>query len=136
MVASRYCERGERNGFGWARAMASRSSTTAARLLFPQRLRDVTDPMSGFFLMRRDAIAVDELRPRGFKILLEILSAIRGCGSPRSGSPSASATPGRSKATIREGLRYLSLLARLRLRPLRRSSGPPASWSTRSCWLC
>ena len=73
VVASRYCERGERSGFGWARAMASRSSTTVARLLFPQRLRDVTDPMSGFFLVRRDALALDDLRPRGFKILLEIL---------------------------------------------------------------
>ena len=73
VVASRYCEPGERNGFGWARAMASHSSTTVARLLFPQRLREVTDPMSGFFLVRRDAIALDDLRPRGFKILLEIL---------------------------------------------------------------
>ena len=72
VVASRYCEDGS-TGFGWARAMASRCTTDAARLLFPRRLRNVTDPMSGFFLVRRDAIDVDALHPRGFKILLELL---------------------------------------------------------------
>ena len=65
VVASRYCEPGERSGFGWARAMASHSSTTVARLLFPQRLREVTDPMSGFFLVRRDAIALDDAATAG-----------------------------------------------------------------------
>ena len=73
VVASRYCDQGDTGSFGWARAMASRSTTTAARLLFPRRLRSVTDPMSGFFLVRRDALDLDRLRPRGFKILLELL---------------------------------------------------------------
>jgi dolichol-phosphate mannosyltransferase len=114
VVASRYCEPGERNGFGWARAMASRSSTTVARLLFPQRLRDVTDPMSGFFLVRRDAIALDDLRPRGFKILLEILVRHPGLRVAEVWFSFGRRHDGQSKATIREGLRYLSLLARLR----------------------
>ena len=114
------------NGFGWARAMASRSSTTVARLLFPQRLREVTDPMSGFFLVRRDAIALDELRPRGFKILLEIL--VRTPGEGRRGVVRfGERHAGQSKATIREGLRYLSLLARLRFARFG-VVGPPASW--------
>src|SRR5215217_149242 len=114
VVASRYCEAGERNGFGWVRAMASRSTTTAARLLFPKRLREVTDPMSGFFLLRRDAIAVDELRPRGFKILLEILVRHPGLTVAEVWFAFGERHAGKSKATIREGLRYLSLLARLR----------------------
>jgi dolichol-phosphate mannosyltransferase len=114
VVASRYCERGERSGFGWARAMASRSSTTVARLLFPQRLRDVTDPMSGFFLVRRDALALEDLRPRGFKILLEILVRHPGLRVAEVWFSFGRRHAGQSKATIREGLRYLSLLARLR----------------------
>jgi putative flippase GtrA len=115
VVASRYCQPGERNGFGWTRAMASHSSTTAARLLFPQRLRAVTDPMSGFFLVRRDAVAVDELRPRGFKVLLEILIRNPGLRVAEVWFAFGERQAGRSKATVREGLRYLSLLARLRL---------------------
>ena len=133
VVASRYCQPGERNGFGWARAMASRSSTTAARLLFPQRLRQVTDPMSGFFLVRRDAIAVDELRPRGFKILLEILVRNPGYASPRSGSPSASGTLG---AARRRSERACAT-CRCSLGCASRASAPSerrASSSTLSCW--
>jgi glycosyltransferase involved in cell wall biosynthesis len=114
VVASRYCQQGERSGFGWARAMASRSSTSAARLLFPQRLHGITDPMSGFFLIRRDAISVDELRPRGFKILLEILVRNPGLRVAEVWFAFGERHAGASKATIREGLRYLSLLARLR----------------------
>jgi dolichol-phosphate mannosyltransferase len=114
VVASRYCEQGESTGLGWARAMASRSSTTVARLLFPHRLRDVTDPMSGFFLVRRDAIAVDALRPRGFKILLEILVRHPALRVAEVWFAFGERRAGRSKATIREGVRYLSLLARLR----------------------
>jgi dolichol-phosphate mannosyltransferase len=114
VVASRYCEHGERSGLGWARAMASRSSTRVARLLFPQRLREVTDPMSGFFLVRRDAIALDELRPRGFKILLEILVRNPALRVAEVWFAFGERQAGKSKATIREGLRYLSLLARLR----------------------
>ncbi len=114
VVASRYCEHHQTNGFGWARAMASRSTTTAARMLFPRRLREVSDPMSGFFLVRRDAVALDALRPRGFKILLELL--VR---NPELRATEVSFTfgvrrAGQSKASINEGLRYLTLLARLR----------------------
>lgn len=114
VVASRYCEPGERSGLGWARAMASRSGTTVARFLFPQRLREVTDPMSGFFLVRRDALALDGLRPRGFKILLEILVRNPGLRVAEVWFAFGERQAGKSKATIREGVRYLSLLARLR----------------------
>jgi glycosyltransferase involved in cell wall biosynthesis len=114
VVASRYCESGEANGFGWTRAMASRSSTMVAHLLFPRRLREVSDPMSGFFLVRRDAIAAECLRPRGFKILLEILIRHPALRVAEVWFAFGERNAGESKATIREGLRYLSLLARLR----------------------
>ncbi len=113
VVASRYCENGP-TGFGWARAIASRCTTDIARLLFPRRLRNVTDPMSGFFLVRRDAIDVDALRPRGFKILLELLIRTPSLRCAEVWFAFGERHAGRSKATIREGLRYLSLLARLR----------------------
>jgi dolichol-phosphate mannosyltransferase len=114
VVASRYCEQGETGSFGWARAMASRSTTTAARLLFPRRLRTVTDPMSGFFLVRRDAVDVDRLRPRGFKILLELLVRHPDLRAAEVSFTFGERRFGRSKAGIREAVRYLSLLARLR----------------------
>jgi dolichol-phosphate mannosyltransferase len=114
VVASRYCDRGDAESFGWARAMASRSTTNAARLLFPTRLRQVTDPMSGFFLVRREAVELDLLRPRGFKILLEILVRNPGLRAAEVSFRFGRRAAGRSKATIAEAVRYLSLLARLR----------------------
>ena len=114
VVASRYCAEGNSGSFGWARAMASRSTTTAARLLFPRRLRSVTDPMSGFFLVRRDALDLDRLRPRGFKILLELLVRHPDLRAAEVSFTFGERRSGRSKAGIREGVRYLSLLARLR----------------------
>jgi len=114
VVASRYCAKGDAGSFGWARAMASRSTTTAARLLFPRRLSHVTDPMSGFFLVRRDAIDLDRLRPRGFKILLELLVRHPALRAAEVSFSFGERRSGRSKAGVREGVRYLSLLARLR----------------------
>ncbi len=73
VVASRYCAEGSSQGLDLARTAISRLMTNVARLAFPGRLVDVTDPMSGFFIMRRKAISIDDLRPDGFKILLEIL---------------------------------------------------------------
>jgi dolichol-phosphate mannosyltransferase len=115
VVASRYCEQGSAGSFGWARALASHSTTSAARCLFPRRLRNITDPMSGFFLVRREAIDVDALHPRGFKILLELLIRNPGLRTAEVSFTFGERHAGRSKATIREGLRYLELLARLRL---------------------
>ena len=57
-----------------------------------RRLRGLTDPMSGFFLVRREAIDLDALEPRGFKILLEILVRTPGLASTRFRSSSGSGT--------------------------------------------
>ena len=73
VVASRFCAGGDKGAFGRLRSALSRVSTRAAMLLFPKRLWHVSDPMSGCFLVRREAVDLDRLRPRGFKILLEIL---------------------------------------------------------------
>ena len=59
------------------REQASRLSTAVARRLLGVTL---TDPMSGFFMMRRDRF--EELAPQlssqGFKILLDIVATARG----------------------------------------------------------
>ena len=77
-VASRYVAGGSAAGLSSAsREHASRLSTTLA-----QRLLGVTlsDPMSGFFMIRRERF--EELAPRlttqGFKILLDIAATARG----------------------------------------------------------
>jgi dolichol-phosphate mannosyltransferase len=77
-VASRYVDGGSAAGLSSAkREQASRVSTALARRLLGVTL---SDPMSGFFMMRRDRF--EELAPKlssqGFKILLDIVSTAHG----------------------------------------------------------
>jgi glycosyltransferase involved in cell wall biosynthesis len=113
VVASRYTAGGTSN-FGRLRGLVSTLSTKCALVLFPRRLRGVSDPMSGFFLVRREAVDPDALRPRGFKILLEILARtprLRVAEIPFSfGERHAE----ESKASVGEGLLYLRQLVVLR----------------------
>lgn len=114
VVASRYRTSHATTGFGPIRALISRGSTAGARLLFPIRLRDVTDPMSGFFLVRREAVDLDALRPQGFKILLEIIGRTPDLRLSEVPFRFGSRRGGRSKASLREGVRYLQVMFGLR----------------------
>ena len=104
-----------------------------ARLLFPQRLRQVTDPMSGFFLVRRDAI------DRGRAAPARLQDPARDPGSHTRASGRRGVV--RLRRTARRAQQgddprgvALPVAARAAaFRPLRRSSAPRALSSTRSC---
>lgn len=99
---------------GPVRSAVSSWATRLAKLLFPRRLAMVTDPLSGLFAFRRDAIDLDRLNPLGFKILVEILvrhPAARVAEATYRFEPRHA---GDSKAGLRQGLTYLRHLARLR----------------------
>jgi dolichol-phosphate mannosyltransferase len=68
-VGSRYVPGGDIDEWPLFRRLASRAGTLLARPLTPVR-----DPMAGFFCLRKSLIAGIPLKPRGFKILLEILA--------------------------------------------------------------
>ncbi len=114
VVASRYSDSGSVGAFGPVREAVSHLSTTAARVMFPARLKGVSDPMSGFFLVRKGAIDLLQLRPRGFKILLEIIVRNPGLRVAEVGFQFGERLAGTSKASLREGARYFSHLWHLR----------------------
>jgi putative flippase GtrA len=84
-------------------------------MLFPTKLWHVTDPMSGCFMVRRDALELDRLRPRGFKILLEVLVRTPGLRVSEVPFNFGERHAGHTKASAREAVRYLGLLGRLEL---------------------
>lgn len=97
------------------RRTLSEVSSLAAKAMFPRRLRGVSDPMSGYFMLRRDAIDLGALRPTGFKILLEVILRTPGLQHSEAAYTFAPRHAGTSKASFREGCRYLKHLALLRL---------------------
>jgi len=113
VVASRYVPGGRNEGLGPVRTAVSWASTVLAKGTFPYRLRGIRDPMSGFFMFRREALT-EPMTPRGFKILLEI--AVRHPNLVRCEVPFVfvERALGASKGTITEGFRYLRLLAEMR----------------------
>ena len=113
VVASRYCGNGGTE-FHRCRSLLSRLSTNAAKILFRRSLRGVTDPMSGFFLVRRAAVPFERLRPRGFKILLEILVRARTLRVAEVPFRFGTRYAGESKASLGEGIHYLWQLSLLR----------------------
>ncbi|MGW8764139.1 glycosyltransferase [Streptomyces sp. NPDC055815] len=99
---------------GPARRLVSRGSTVLAKVVFPHRLAGVSDPMSGLFAFRTAAIDPDRLSPLGFKVLLELLVRHPGARVAEVAYQFAPRAAGTSKASLREGLRFLRHLARLR----------------------
>jgi putative flippase GtrA len=116
VAASRYETQGCADGLASPfRRGVSMGATTAAKALFPGRLRAVSDPMTGFFAVRRDALDLATLRPRGFKILLEILTRTPGLRVGEVPFSFGERAAGESKAGAREAYRYLAQLVSLRL---------------------
>jgi dolichol-phosphate mannosyltransferase len=115
VCATRNAGGGGRDGLGAARDLISKSFTGFARRAFPGRLRGVSDPMSGFFLVRRSAVDPAVLNPTGFKILLEILVRTPGLRRAEVAYEFAPRHAGDSKASLKQGVTYLRHLARLRL---------------------
>lgn len=114
VIASRHVAGGSAAGLdGPIRQFASNASKALAIAMFPVRLRDCSDPMTGFFALRRDKIDIDELHPHGFKILLEILARnqLRIAEVPLS---FRERTAGESKASVSQGIQYLQQLTYLR----------------------
>jgi glycosyltransferase involved in cell wall biosynthesis len=102
-------------GLSRARAFTSQMLTILARALFPQILKNVSDPLTGLFLVRREKVNPTVLRPDGFKILLEILVRTPDLRVSELHFDFAQRHSGQSKADFREGMRFFRHLLRLRL---------------------
>src|ERR1700710_1319300 len=76
-VGSRYIEGGSADSFDRQRAGASALATGLAKRVLRV---EVADPMSGFFMIRRDRfeLLAPQLSTQGFKILLDIVATARG----------------------------------------------------------
>jgi dolichol-phosphate mannosyltransferase len=77
VVGSRYIEGGSADSFDKQRAGASALATEVAKRVLRV---GIADPMSGFFMIRRDRFEqlAPQLSTQGFKILLDVVATARG----------------------------------------------------------
>lgn len=68
VIGSRYIKGGKIEGWNLKRKILSRSATLLAGFF-----TEVKDPMTGFFMIKKECIKNVDLNPKGFKILLELL---------------------------------------------------------------
>ena len=117
-VGSRHVEGGGVSDWSLLRRLLSRGAQLLGLVLLPGVLGRVSDPMSGYFMIRREAIAGVPLSPLGYKILVEVI----GRGTVRwiaeVGYVFRERHEGQSKVTWRVYVDYLRHLARLRLSAL------------------
>jgi dolichol-phosphate mannosyltransferase len=114
VVASRYVPGGSASGLdGPLRQLYSRGLKRLSQCVFPRRLAGITDPLGGYFLVHRSVVEGADLRPIGYKILLEVL--VRGRWDRAQEVPYRFQPRhhGASKADLRQGLRFIHHLARL-----------------------
>jgi dolichol-phosphate mannosyltransferase len=71
-IASRYVPGGGCRNWGLSRKIISKVALMISHLLLPTT-RQVKDPLSGFFMFRRENVNPDLLKPIGYKISLEIM---------------------------------------------------------------
>ncbi|MEV4640608.1 glycosyltransferase family 2 protein [Actinoplanes sp. NPDC049548] len=115
VVGTRYAGGGRTDGLADGyRRFVSGGSTLLTKLVFRNSLLRVSDPMSGLFAVRTSSLEVDELRPLGFKVLLELVVRNRPGRIVEVPYTFQQRHAGESKSTVAEGVRFLKHLAILR----------------------
>lgn len=119
VLASRYIKGGSYQGLdGVGRRFISISLKWLAKLLFPKKLLRISDPLGGFFLLRRSLLSGVSLRPIGYKILLEVLIRCSWQRVLEIPYHFQARTYGQSKANMRQGILALQHMQRLWLEVL------------------
>ncbi len=113
-VASRHVEGGGVSEWSLVRRFLSRGAQMLGLLILPEVISRLSDPMSGYFMVRRSAIADRKLNPVGYKILIEVAAkgAIRWIAEV--GYVFRERKAGASKVTWKQYIEYIQHLLRLR----------------------
>ncbi|WP_219904633.1 glycosyltransferase [Stenomitos frigidus] len=114
-VASRNADGGGVSTWSAMRRFLSRGAQLLGLVLLPDVVSRVSDPMSGYFLVRRSAIAGRSLHPLGYKILLEVLGRGEIEQIAEVGYVFQEREAGESKVTWKQYRDYIYHLLRLRV---------------------
>ncbi|ACK67835.1 Dolichyl-phosphate beta-D-mannosyltransferase [Rippkaea orientalis PCC 8801] len=114
-LASRHVEGGGVSEWSIIRRFLSRGAQMLGLLILPEVISRLSDPMSGYFMVRRSAIAGKSLSPVGYKILIEVAARGRIRWIAEAGYVFRERQAGESKVTWKQYIEYIQHLLRLRL---------------------
>ncbi|MFM7576423.1 MAG: glycosyltransferase, partial [Microcystaceae cyanobacterium] len=114
-LASRHVEGGGVSEWSLIRRFLSRGAQMLGLLILPEVISRLSDPMSGYFMVKRKAIAGKTLSPVGYKILVEVSARGNIRWIAEVGYVFRERQAGESKVTWKQYGEYLQHLLRLRL---------------------
>jgi dolichol-phosphate mannosyltransferase len=114
-VASRHVSGGGVSSWSFIRRFLSRGAQILGLLILPRVIGRVSDPMSGYFMVRRNSIVSKTLNPVGYKILIEVLGRGDIDQIAEVGYVFQERKDGESKVTWKQYVEYLQHLLRLRV---------------------
>jgi dolichol-phosphate mannosyltransferase len=117
-VGSRNAEGGGVSNWSVLRRALSRGAQLLGLMILPGVLGRVSDPMSGYFMLRRKVIGGVTLSPLGYKILIEVIGRGKVVNVAEVGYVFRERLEGESKVTWHLYIEYLRHLVRLRLASL------------------
>ncbi|AFY73998.1 putative membrane protein [Synechococcus sp. PCC 7502] len=113
-VASRHVDTGGVSNWSLVRRFLSRGAQLLGLVILPGVIGRVSDPMSGYFVVRRHSVCDRQLSPIGYKILIEVLARGDISKVTEVGYVFQERQEGTSKVTWKQYLEYISHLLRLR----------------------
>jgi dolichol-phosphate mannosyltransferase len=114
VVATRHGDGGSLGDWGIMRRVTSWGAAAIGRLVLPEVFARLSDPLSGYYLVRRECIEGIQLAPLGYKSLMEVM--VRGAvGSVHEcGYEMHKRSRGKSKVHALHPLQYIRHVLRLR----------------------
>lgn len=113
-VASRNAEGGGVSDWSIFRRFLSRGAQTLGLIILPEVIGKISDPMSGYFFVRRRCLLGCRLSPLGYKILVEVLGRGKIAWIAEVGYVFQERQEGENKVTKKQYIDYIRHLIRLR----------------------
>jgi dolichol-phosphate mannosyltransferase len=114
VVASRNVSGGGVSEWSLVRRLLSRGAQVLGLIILPEVIGRLSDPMSGYFMVRRSVIANQQLSPVGYKILIEVVARGQIRQISETGYVFRERRIGASKVTWKQYVEYIQHLIRLR----------------------
>lgn len=127
-IPSRFIPGGSDGGLNLYRKFVSGTARYIGKIMLPC-LRHITDPTSGLFMFRREAIEGADMRPIGWKIMVEVLATATYSTVIEIPYSFQDRTAGESKLSGKVTMEYLKQLCELMKRGKKQKNVKVTKWS-------